>query len=173
MPRFFFSCCCGDASHCTNANEQDFATVLLSDFTKLRTDLIRHLVQMGLSDFKAMNTCCTTACAQTANTPDRLAELKKMVARDGIHFADGGWKNLALRTISCLKTVLSVIKKTPKKTTFFWRGFRSQKGSMLPRMQSCIAGHEHGAATRGVLRGRGRGGAHVSRSHAFHPYRRW
>ncbi len=77
---------------------------------------------------------CTTACAQMANIPDRLAELKKVVARDGIHFADGGRKNLALRTISCLKTVLSVQKKPPKKTTFFWEAFAVRRA---PCFQEC------------------------------------
>jgi hypothetical protein len=158
---------------CSDANEQGFATGLLSDFTKLRTDLIRHLVHMGLSDFKVMDTCCTTACAPMANIPDRLAKLKKVVARDGIHFAEGGQKNLALRTISCLKTLLSVQKKPPKNTTFFWRGFRSQKGLLASKNASGIAGREHGAATRWALHGRGRGSAHVARSRVFHPYRRW
>jgi hypothetical protein len=169
LPRYLFSRCCGDASHCTNKNEPGFESGMLSDFIKLRNDLIINLVQSGITKFKVMDTCCITTCAPTENIPARLAELEKVTARDGIHFVKKGKQNLALRTISCLKTMLTVEKKAPKNTSFFWRGFRSKRGSLLPK----VAVREHVAATRGTMRGRRRGGAHASRTRAFHPYRRW
>ncbi len=111
LPRYLFSRCCGDTSHCTNANQPGFESGLLSDFMKLRNDLIRNLVQSGITDFKVMDTCCTTACAPTENIPARLVELKKVAVKDGIHLAEKRRQNLALRTISCLKTMVTVQKK--------------------------------------------------------------
>jgi hypothetical protein len=36
---------------------------------------------------------CTTARKPTANNLERLAELRKVTAKDGVHFVDAGYKN--------------------------------------------------------------------------------
>jgi hypothetical protein len=70
-PRYLFSCCCSDSSHCTNANDSNFAEQMLSGFLRQRTELIRQLVQSGLSNFKVLDSCCTTDCAATASILER------------------------------------------------------------------------------------------------------
>jgi hypothetical protein len=62
LPRYLFSRCCNDDSHCTDANEGTYAKQLLAGFLQLRTDLIRQLVQSGLSNFKVLDSCCMTSC---------------------------------------------------------------------------------------------------------------
>ncbi len=159
LPRYLFSRCCSDKGHCTNVTEPEFPAEMLSGFTKQRNELIRLLVQSGLKDFKVMDTCCTTSCIQTANTQTRLAELTKVLSDDGVHYNVIGRKNLAERTLKCLGSVLTTVKKPAKQTTFFWRGFRSLRGSVLPRAATGIACQPAGNQLRGTLRGRARGGA--------------
>jgi hypothetical protein len=57
----------------------------LTEFFQLCGMLLRHLVGMGVKNFKVMDTCCTTNCTSTANTAKRLSELQKVTEKDGIH----------------------------------------------------------------------------------------
>jgi hypothetical protein len=107
LPRYLFSRCCSDKGHCTNAADPEFPSEMLSGFIKQRNELIRLLVQNGLTDFKVMDTCCTTSCIQTANIQTRLGELAKVTSDDGVHYNAIGRKNLAERTVKCLISVLS------------------------------------------------------------------
>jgi hypothetical protein len=51
-------------------NEKDFPEKMLSGFLNLRNELIRYLVQHGLTDFKVLDLCCNTGCATTASVPE-------------------------------------------------------------------------------------------------------
>jgi hypothetical protein len=42
-----------------------YAETLLTGFLKLRNELIRILVTAGITNFKVLDTCCTTSCALT------------------------------------------------------------------------------------------------------------
>jgi hypothetical protein len=61
IPRCLFSRCCGDVSHCTNVSDSNFAETMLTGFLRQRTDLICQLVQSGLTNFKVLDSCCTTS----------------------------------------------------------------------------------------------------------------
>jgi hypothetical protein len=130
LPRYLFSRCCNDKGHCTNADEKDFPEKLLSGFIQHRNELIKSLVQNGLTNFKVLDACCVTNCATTASISDRLNELRNVVAGDGVHFNAHGYQNLAQRTVSCLRSVMTEKPKSARKHTFFWRGYRSIYGSM-------------------------------------------
>jgi hypothetical protein len=133
LPRYLFLRCCNDKGHCTNANENDFPEKLLSGFIQQRNELTRSLVQTGLTNFKVLDACCVTNCTTTASIPDMLKELRKVASEDGVHFNGQGYMNLAQRTVSCLKTILTEKPKCVRKHTFFWRGYRSVHGSMATR----------------------------------------
>jgi hypothetical protein len=60
LPRYLLSRCCGDTNHCTNANDKDFSESLLAGFVHLKNDLIKHLVSLGVTNFKVMDSCCVT-----------------------------------------------------------------------------------------------------------------
>ncbi len=163
LPRYLFSRCCNDESHCTNAKEDGFAENLLAGFLQLRTDLIRQLVQSGLTNFKVLDSCCTTSCEKTAIIPERIISLKETTKKDGVHFTEKGNENLAVRATICLKSLMSAPKKTKKtKNTYFWRGFRSPVGCNTPRTSI------PGSVSRGAFSGRTRG-----RTSGYHPYNRW
>jgi hypothetical protein len=168
LPRYLFSRCCNDESHCTNVKEENFAKHLLAGFLQLRTDLIRQLVQCGLTNFKVLDSCCTTSCEKTAIIPERIVSLKETTKKDGIHFTEKGSDSLATRAISCLKSLMSAPKKTKKKNTYFWRGFRSPVGSNTLRSSNTALAGRPGSVSRGAFRGRTRG-----QTAGYHPYKRW
>jgi hypothetical protein len=92
---------------------------------------------------------------------------------DGIHFTAVGYRNLASRTLGCLKSLVSNPKKKTSQTTYFWRGFRSRRGSSPPRNLAGNTSWVGGSTPRGSSRGRTRGGPLSYRSRGFHPYRNW
>jgi hypothetical protein len=114
-----------------------------------------------LKNFKVLDTCCTTTCATTANTKTRLTELKMVTAKDGVHYVAAGYRNLASRSISCLKTMLAGPPREERTRSFFWRGFKSPKGSN--RIGLAKPTYGRGGGINRSARGASRG---------FHPYRR-
>jgi lysophospholipase L1-like esterase len=181
LPRYLFSRCCGDKNHCTNADDKDFRETLLAGFVHLKNELIKHLVRLGVVNFKVMDSCCVTACSTTANISDRLKELGRVYNSDGVHFNADGHTNLAQRTIGCLRTLLSTPRKKSNATTFFWRGFRSRRGSLANKSTVGKANWTGGgnvASNHVVIGSRGRAWGGSSRgkspnnSRGYHPYRR-
>jgi hypothetical protein len=140
---------------------------------QLRNDLIKILVQNGLTGFKVLDCCCVTNCSPTAAIPERLDALRKATAWDGIHFTVDGYCNLTERTNSCLKSLMDKPAQVPKRMNHFWQGFRSAQGSSLPR--ACTSSLCRGAAgaPRGAFRDYSRGTNPGARNRLFHPYRRW
>jgi hypothetical protein len=165
MPRYLFARCCNDPGHCTNANSNEFSQSLLANFLQLRHSLIRQLVSRGLTNFKVLDTCCTTTCTNTATITHRLAELKQVTAKDGVHFIAQGYANMANRASATLQTLLASAPRTRKENTHFWRGFRSPIGART----GTHAQHQRG--TQSISRGNSisyRGGPR----RGYHPYRR-
>jgi hypothetical protein len=176
LPRYLFSRCCGDENHCTNASDKEFCETLLTGFAQLKRNLISHLVNLGVTNFKVMDFCCATTCTTTANNPERLHGLKSVYTSDGVHLTTDVHRNLATRSIECLNTLMATPKKRPCHATYFWRGFISRRGSSLPRNYagnltrsgSVSVGNN---SVAGGSRGRSRGSPLIPRG--FHPYCRW
>ncbi len=176
LARYVFSRCCNDVSHCTNADEKDFPEKLLSGLIQQRSELIKGLVQNGVTNFKVLDVGCVTDGATTANISEKLADLKKVSASDGVHFTPLGYQNLARRTVNCLKTLNENKPKQTRKSTFFWRGFQSPHGSISSNnTRSAVARRGGHCFPRGgkMVELRGTPGGRQSRSQLFHPYRRW
>jgi hypothetical protein len=106
LPRYMFARCCNDTDHCTKASEPHFCKTLLSGFIEMRNSLIRQLVSSGLTNFRVMDTCCTTDCPITACSEERIKGLRSVTAKDGVHFVDAGYKNLAEQCVDCLSKML-------------------------------------------------------------------
>jgi hypothetical protein len=159
IPRYMFSRCCNDPAHCTNANQSDYCEKLLSGFLQLRNNMIKTFVAAGVTNFKVLDACCTTDCDKTANTQTRITCLKEVTASDGIHFSVDGYRNLARRGQNCIRALLSAPPRPAKRSSHFWRGFKSQLGSKR-------------SLTTPAPPVRGRGVSRLQRQRGFHPYRR-
>jgi hypothetical protein len=148
----------------------------MSGFVQLRSSLIKLLVSYGLSNFKVIDACCPTNCSLTAGVGERIAELKKVTAKDGVHFIDAGYRKIAEPCSACISVLLAGDNKPVqrKPTIHFWRGFRSHRGSLLPKLGSSTHHSLTERAARGSHRGLARGSFRSDgRSRSFHPYRRW
>jgi hypothetical protein len=143
LPRYLFARCCADAGHCTNFGQPDFAQNLLSGFIQLRNLLIRSLVQKGLKNFKVLDTCCVTTCKATANLKDRIVEMRKVTSKDGVHFVAAGYSNLAARVTASLVALAAAPRSESKSIVHFWRGFKSDIGSMKPKAPVSVRGRGH------------------------------
>jgi hypothetical protein len=168
LPRYLLARCCNDPGHCTNANANDYSQSLLADFLLLWHCLIRQLVSRGLTNFKVLDTCCTTTCISTATTTNRLAELRQVTAKDGVHFIAQGYVNMANRASECLQTMLAAALRTRKDSIHFWRGFRSPMGARSGHNRETHAQHKRGAPSTS------RGNTNSSRGgprRGYHPYK--
>ncbi len=146
---------------------------MLTGFINLRNELIRHLVQSGLTDFKVLDSCCNTGCVTTASVPERLNVLRQAIAKDGVHLTVTGYSNLAERATQCIKRmILEKPKTTRKQQTFFWRGFQSTRGSTWARTVSSSIPRDS-LALRGVIRGSARGDRRGHKPRPYHPYQTW
>jgi hypothetical protein len=145
MPRWVFSSCCSDTQHCTNSKTESFEMRLLTDFLHRLGTLIQHLVRLGVKNSKVMDTWCTTSCTATSNAASSLEELKKVIAKDGIHFTQAGYKNLADRCTACVHTLCNAPAIIEKHGTFFWRGYRSTRGSARTPPLRAHTQHSRGA----------------------------
>ncbi len=150
LPRYLFAHCCDDPSHCTNSSQPALRQRLLSEFMQLRNVLIRHLVKPGLKNIIVMDTCCTATCTNTANASSRLAELRHVTAKDGVHFVSISYWNLATRTLACLVSMLIALWRPQKAKCHFWRGFKSTRGSSALQGRGPTQGNRSG---RGSPRG--------------------
>ncbi len=178
---YLISRCCSDRNHCTNADDKDFSESLLAGFVHLKNELIKHLVRLGVVNFKVMDSCCVTTCSTTANNSERLRELRGVYNSDGVHFTADGHTNLANRVIGCLRTLLLTPKKKTSQSTYFWRGFRSRRGSLAHRINvgkanwnggGIVASNHAASGPRGrVWGGPSRGGSSNS-FRGYHAYRR-
>jgi lysophospholipase L1-like esterase len=182
LPRYVFARCCNDSGHCINANDTEYQSFMMSGFVRLKNELIKQLVSHGVTNFKVMDSCCVTSVPTTATIGERLSELKKMSSGDGIHFTAEGYKNMASRISECLKTLIGKPAKQAKQTTYFWRGFRSRRGSSI--LRNSVGSHSRsdrndrsvrndGIPMRGGPRGRSWGGSLGRRPRGFRPYRKW
>jgi hypothetical protein len=101
LPRYLFARCCSDKGHCTNMQEKNYQETLMSGFIQLRTCLIKQLVSHGLTNFKVMDSCCATNCSLTANISEQIVEMRKITSKDGVHFVDAGYRNIAVASQQC------------------------------------------------------------------------
>ncbi len=76
-------------------HEKNYQETLMSGFIQLRTSLIKQLVSHGLTNFKVMDACCPTNCSLTADVSERIVELRKITAKDRVHFVDAGYRKIA------------------------------------------------------------------------------
>jgi hypothetical protein len=88
--------------------------------------------------------------------------MRKVTSKDGVHFVAAGYGNLAARVTASLVAMAAAPRREPKNITHFWRGFKSDIGSMKPKVPVSV-----------TVRGRGHSNLRGRRlARGFHPYHR-
>ncbi len=150
----------------------DFQEKMLTGFLNLRNELIRYLVQHGLTDFKVLDTCCNTGCTTTASVPERLKVLMQATAKDGVHLNAIGYSHLTERATQCFKRMLlETRKRLGNSLPFSGEVFGARAGQPgLAQIPSVPRGNP---ALRGTIRGTARGDRRGNKPRPYHPYKRW
>jgi hypothetical protein len=141
------------------------ASSLLSDTIGLRVALKKALAAANLSNVRILNTCCASECAPTDNMTVRLDKIRDVMATDGIHYSQLGYKNITSACIGSAsllhgRAANPLSSVTCKGKSHYWRSFCSPVGA-----SACLDMRSPGTAGA-AQRGRG----HWQRK--FHPYRR-
>jgi len=142
QPRYLFSPCCSDRSHCSNVGQANHPESLLAGCFRLRSILKRKL-SVGGSTIPpwVMDTCCCVF-GSGKTVVEKLEVLKRVSSADGVHFSSEGncnvAKNIAV-TLQNLQTgtlgravVMSRAAAVPvagAEPRHFWKGFNSPVGS--------------------------------------------
>ena len=142
QPRYLYNGCCADEGHSTNVLEEDHAARLLSNTIGLRTVMKKSLSSSLGRNFWLANTCGAISGSVDKPTPELLAALKNISARDGVHLTKEGYRNMARNLGETVANLASgkLGKNTLPGTNdaaisvsgarrFFWRGISSPVGS--------------------------------------------
>ena len=90
--------CCTDRTHCTNMGDSAHAGAILAANLKLRAVLKRKLGGSENGTLWILDTCSSVKNPSELPVPEKLAALKSISARDGVHLTDEGSKTLASNT---------------------------------------------------------------------------
>jgi hypothetical protein len=167
LPRYIFVGCCSQEGHRTNIASNGHAEKLLKDVTGLRHQLKQFASRLGITKCRVLESCCVTSCPPTANTDSRLEALRTVTAADGVHFQQARYKNLVdniLRGENLLNTRTALPNTVER--VYYWRGFRSPIGKVIPAGLQSHGRGRSGRYARGPSRKRGESLL------GCHPYRR-
>jgi hypothetical protein len=158
LPRYLFTSCCEDETHCPGVGEQGYALELLNKSNSLRRvlrdTLTAHHSRVTVPELY-------NVMFESGTSPGAiLSELRSVYSGDGVHLTDRGYEIWVGAIIDCIKSLANVQAKKSPTTGYFWRGFVSPVGSERPKN---AAAHHGNRSVRGgggkwaVPRGRGRG----------------
>jgi hypothetical protein len=116
LPRYLFNGCCTQTDHSTNVGTSNHAKSPLMDVIGLRNALKKFVSSLGISRCRVLDSCCVTDCTTTANLETRLDLLKRVTAKDGVHFNASGYDNLVQNIVSNMETTAMKAVSGPRTT---------------------------------------------------------
>jgi hypothetical protein len=148
LPRYLYTGCCNNKSHCTNLNNADYELRMLQDTMHFRPLLKDAILLCNADPFFVLDGIGALLGIPAGNNrgtaAENLKELKKYCTADGVHFNELGYANIA-RVISSAVTGIETGTLTKSDTgsgnfsgagraaSYFWRGFTSPMGYTGPR----------------------------------------
>ncbi len=140
QPRYLFSGCCDDSSHCTNLKNSDHSSVILTATVKLRTVLKKRCEKVFSGPYRVVDTCSAVLDGADKSVSNKLTELPALMAKDGVHLTREGYKNMAKNVMLAIQHIQAgdtsqsdsaAVLNVPGAGRFHWRGFTSPVGSKL------------------------------------------
>jgi hypothetical protein len=180
LPRYVFDKCCNNPAHCKNCTDPEHPEKILNGVTHLLNVLKKHVGDLGVGNFWVLDGIGAILGVESGKNRggnrELLADLHPLLGRDGVHFSELAYNNLA-RVI--IRTKIDINTRTLGKKTltgsatntsilqeqqYYWRGFTSPCGSTRPRTQ-----HRHPGEPPRPVGGGGRGPGHW-RAHQLQPH---
>jgi hypothetical protein len=139
LPRYLFSPCCEDISHCEEILDANYAPELFEKVAGLRK-IIRDFLHSRVSNVWVPDTVSKLAGEHTSVT-GQVDGLRNIFSSDGVHLSSNG----ADRYANIVKVLVDEKISAPlhvsgggKPREFFWRGFVSPTGSSRPSNMSAV-----------------------------------
>jgi hypothetical protein len=151
LPRHLYNTCCGNTRHCTNFKNDDYELSLLQATTHFRPLLNEALLKQGTERFfviDGIGAILGVPPGGNRGAPSEIVrELSEYCTKDGVHYTDSAYSNIAKTVMSAAKGVSdgtltkSGLEKHPLPGqqaggSYFWRGFISPVGARLTSTQS-------------------------------------
>jgi hypothetical protein len=95
LPRYVFRGCCPEFAHAPNVAEQDHAPNILGKGVHLRGILKKTLLSSGLQKVWVCEAGKVLMPTTISNAADSLLYLQEISQKDGVHFTQEGYHNLA------------------------------------------------------------------------------
>jgi hypothetical protein len=176
LPRYLFNTCCATQTHCSNFLDDGYAESSLNGITKLRGIIKRECAGIGVRNQWVLDgvgaLLGTLPGHSCGSNREILPDLKKYLAKDGVHLELAGNKNMSAGILSALEHLDSIPASSASNVTgaelrrnreYFWRGFTSPVGDTAGRV--AFAKQQHGQHGQHVQN-------HGRRDHHFQPYGR-
>jgi hypothetical protein len=150
LPRYLFSRCCANPSHCSNFNDPGYEEVSLNGVSKLRGILKKECAGIGMRNHWVLDGSGALAGIPPGESGgsnrEILPELRTVLASNGVHLDHSGNKKLASAIIATLTLCGSGTGTTDnlavnagpgpqrKPRECYWRGFSSPVGDAVGRV---------------------------------------
>jgi len=142
QPRYLYSPCCSDRSHCSNVGQNSHAENLLAGCFRLRSILKRKLSVSGAAIPPwVMDTCCGVHGTEKT-VIEKQEVLKQISSYDGVHLTAEGNGNVAKNICGAIKNLqngtqgkaismsrAAAVHVAGAEPRHFWKGFSSPVGS--------------------------------------------
>jgi len=144
LPRYLFSPCCGDPSHCEELGDVSYAPELLEKTVVLRK-VLRDFLHARVSNVWVPETVAKLSGEHTSIT-NQIEGLRTMFSEDGVHLSPNGADAYACIVKTLIDEKISApirVSGGGKPREYFWRGFVSPTGSSRPSNLSAVHQNRH------------------------------
>jgi len=139
LPRYMFSPCCGDPSHCEDIGNASYAAELLEKTVVLRKTL-RDFLHARVSNVWVPDTVSKLSGNHTSIT-SQVEGLRTVFANDGVHLSAEGADEYSRIVKGIIDEKIAApirVSGGGKPREYFWRGFVSPHGSSRPNNMSAV-----------------------------------
>jgi hypothetical protein len=99
LPRYVFDKCCSNPAHCTNCSDPEHPERILNGVTLLRNVLKKHVGELGVGNFWVLDGIGAIMGVESGKdrggNRELLADLHPLLGRDGVHFSELAYNNMA------------------------------------------------------------------------------
>ncbi len=138
LPRYLFSGCCQNPSHCTNRSEPNYGLGMLDGLTRIRNLLKSKLQGKVGPSFRILDTLAAISGHRLGDDRPGNRELLPLLAgassSDQVHLKDSGSRYFAKYLFDYVQSYVrsaaaDSVSGQPNKRSYYWRGFTSPCGS--------------------------------------------
>jgi hypothetical protein len=169
IARYLYTGCCQDPDHCLNVDTDGYVKNLIRETIALRNVCISELQHMGVKNFIVPDLMAGLLPACTG-IGEYAKAFKHLIAQDGVHLTQEGYKKLAQIIIESSKNQKTAVDLSASgsgalitpglklQSSYYWRGFSSPVGTPRPSNKTEAYKLTHGGGGKWPPNSRGPAG---------------